>query len=134
MFSIRRAVLGARRPLAMPRFFGSYKSISSDAELTKFMDDHKVQDKLIVIDWFATWYVARRPLHSFARQPQFTHSLSPHIASPFNAPHRCGPCVKISPFFAKLAEEHTDVAFAKVDVDDCEQSAQAFGVEVRDCA
>ena len=47
---------------------------------------------------------------------------------------RCGPCVKISPFFAKLAEEHTDVAFAKVDVDECEQSAQAFGVEVRRCA
>ena len=63
MFSIRRAVLGVRlgvrRPLAASRFFGSYKSIASDAELTKFMDEHKAQDKLVVVDWFATWYARR---------------------------------------------------------------------------
>jgi len=29
----------------------------------------------------------------------------------------CGPCKRIAPFFEKLASQHSDIGFAKVDVD-----------------
>jgi hypothetical protein len=50
----------------LTRSFASSKStnffhILDDAEYTKFMDTHKSQDKLVVVDWFATWFV--RLLH-----------------------------------------------------------------------
>jgi len=40
----------------------------------------------------------------------------------------CGPCQRIAPIFAKMAEENPDVVFVKVDVDENEEVAQAAGV------
>ena len=41
----------------------------------------------------------------------------------------CGPCQRIAPAYAKLAEEFTDVVFIKVDVDENEETAAACGIE-----
>merc|ERR1712146_233266 len=41
----------------------------------------------------------------------------------------CGPCQRIAPIFAKMAEEMADVEFVKVDVDDNEDTAQACGIQ-----
>merc|ERR1712188_355410 len=41
----------------------------------------------------------------------------------------CGPCQRIAPVFAKLAEEMEDVAFVKVDVDENEETAAACGIQ-----
>ena len=35
----------------------------------------------------------------------------------------CGPCQKFKPTFQKMAEEHTDVLFCKIDVDEAAQLA-----------
>jgi len=40
----------------------------------------------------------------------------------------CGPCQRIAPIFAKLAEEMPDVVFVKVDVDDNEEVASECGI------
>lgn len=40
----------------------------------------------------------------------------------------CGPCQRIAPVFAKMAEEMTDVVFVKVDVDENEEVAQDCGI------
>ena len=40
----------------------------------------------------------------------------------------CGPCQRIAPFFASLAEKYPDVVFIKVDVDENEEVAAACGV------
>ncbi|KAJ1217987.1 hypothetical protein NDU88_005574 [Pleurodeles waltl] len=36
----------------------------------------------------------------------------------------CGPCKMIAPFFEKLSNDHQDVVFLKVDVDDAQDVAQ----------
>merc|ERR1712227_576174 len=41
----------------------------------------------------------------------------------------CGPCQRIAPVFAKLAEEMPDVVFVKVDVDENEETASACGIQ-----
>jgi large subunit ribosomal protein L40e len=40
----------------------------------------------------------------------------------------CGPCQRIAPFFAQLAEKYPDCVFVKVDVDENEDVAQECGV------
>ena len=40
----------------------------------------------------------------------------------------CGPCQRIAPVFAKLAEEMPDIVFVKVDVDENEETAGACGI------
>jgi len=40
----------------------------------------------------------------------------------------CGPCQRIAPLFAQMADEIPDVVFVKVDVDENEEVAQACGV------
>lgn len=40
----------------------------------------------------------------------------------------CGPCKMISPEFAKLADQHKEVAFYKVDVDENADAAEAENV------
>ncbi|XP_066298276.1 thioredoxin-like [Branchiostoma lanceolatum] len=40
----------------------------------------------------------------------------------------CGPCKMIGPVFEKLAEEHSDVIFVKVDVDANDETAGACGI------
>eukprot|EP00455_Lapot_gusevi_P023440 TRINITY_DN2436_c0_g2_i2.p2 TRINITY_DN2436_c0_g2~~TRINITY_DN2436_c0_g2_i2.p2 ORF type:complete len:132 (-),score=56.56 TRINITY_DN2436_c0_g2_i2:296-691(-) len=42
----------------------------------------------------------------------------------------CGPCKMVAPHFEKMSKEHTDVTFAKVDVDQCEESASGAGISV----
>ncbi|PWS21411.1 thioredoxin, partial [Enterococcus faecium] len=37
----------------------------------------------------------------------------------------CGPCQSIAPFFKSLSEQHTNVVFLKVDVDDAEDVAKS---------
>jgi len=43
----------------------------------------------------------------------------------------CGPCRMIAPYYAELSEkpEYQNVKFAKVDVDEVEEAAQAYTVE-----
>jgi thioredoxin 1 len=40
----------------------------------------------------------------------------------------CGPCKAIAPLFTELAAEHPQTVFAKVDVDECEETAETHGV------
>ena len=40
----------------------------------------------------------------------------------------CGPCKMVGPIVEKLSEVHTDVAFAKVNVDDNPDIAQMYGI------
>lgn len=40
----------------------------------------------------------------------------------------CGPCKVIAPKIEEMAKEMTDVVFLKVDVDECEDVAQAHGI------
>ena len=41
----------------------------------------------------------------------------------------CGPCQRIAPVFAALAEEMPDIVFLKVDVDELEEVAAACGIQ-----
>jgi len=43
----------------------------------------------------------------------------------------CGPCRMIAPYYAELSDkpEYKDITFAKVDVDEVEEAAQAYTVE-----
>jgi len=74
------------------RLRGGVAMVATKAEF----DTTIAQDKLIVVDFTATW---------------------------------CGPCQRIAPVFAKLAEEMPDVVFIKVDVDENEETAAACGIQ-----
>ena len=43
---------------------------------------------------------------------------------------RCGPCVQIAPLFLSMSSEYSKdyVIFAKVDVDECQSLAAAYGI------
>ena len=41
----------------------------------------------------------------------------------------CMPCQRMAPEFAALAEEHPDVKFVKVNVDEAQELAISFGVD-----
>ena len=41
----------------------------------------------------------------------------------------CGPCTMLSPIVEQLAEEHPEMAFGKVNVDEVPELAQRFQVE-----
>ncbi|MEX0757413.1 MAG: thioredoxin [Acidimicrobiia bacterium] len=40
----------------------------------------------------------------------------------------CGPCRGFAPTYSAVAEEHPDIVFAKVDTEDQQQLAGAFGI------
>ena len=40
----------------------------------------------------------------------------------------CGPCRAIAPMFQRLATEHIDIVFVKVDVDACPRTARSLRV------
>lgn len=40
----------------------------------------------------------------------------------------CGPCRSFAPTFEEASEKHTDVVFAKVDTEDQQELAGAFGI------
>jgi thioredoxin 1 len=40
----------------------------------------------------------------------------------------CGPCKRFGPIFEKVAEQHTDAVFAKVDTEDQQELAAQYGV------
>jgi len=40
----------------------------------------------------------------------------------------CGPCRNFAPVFEKVAENHPDIAFGKVDIEDQQEVAQRFGI------
>ena len=40
----------------------------------------------------------------------------------------CGPCKRISPFFDELSSKYPSALFLKVDVDQCQETAAAYGV------
>lgn len=41
---------------------------------------------------------------------------------------RCGPCERIAPVFESLARKYPRAVFLKVDVDECQETAQQQGV------
>ncbi len=56
-----------------------------------------------------------------------TVSGSPIVIVDFWAPW-CGPCKGFAPVFEKAAEAHTDVVFAKLNTDEQQELAGAFGI------
>jgi len=40
----------------------------------------------------------------------------------------CGPCRNFSPVFDKVSENHPDIVFGKVDIEDQQEIAQRFGI------
>jgi len=40
----------------------------------------------------------------------------------------CGPCTRIAPFIEELSRRHADVVFVKVNVDNCREVSQMYGV------
>ena len=40
----------------------------------------------------------------------------------------CGPCRSFAPVFEKVAEQHPDIAFGKVDIEQQQEIAQQFGI------
>ncbi|AGO13647.1 AaceriAGL229Cp [[Ashbya] aceris (nom. inval.)] len=40
----------------------------------------------------------------------------------------CGPCRAMTPVYKRLSEEHRDVSFYKVDIDELPEAAHQFGV------
>ena len=40
----------------------------------------------------------------------------------------CGPCKSFAPVFEQASEQHSDIAFGKVDTEDQQQMAAAFGI------
>lgn len=40
----------------------------------------------------------------------------------------CGPCKMLSPVLEQLSNEHDDVTFVKVDVDDCHNISKKYGI------
>ena len=40
----------------------------------------------------------------------------------------CGPCESFAPVFEQASEQHSDIAFGKVDTEDQQQMAAAFGI------
>ena len=56
-----------------------------------------------------------------------TVTQNPMVIIDFWAPW-CGPCRGFAPVFEKAAEAHTDVVFAKVNTDEQQELAGAFGI------
>lgn len=100
------------------------------------MDDYRSlleisKTKLVVIDFSAEWCVAVFLLltlsvcnYSFLAHTILTLTHSNDSIS--NT--RCGPCKFIGPIFEQLSNDMTDVAFAKVDVDEAEDVAGLCGI------
>ena len=42
----------------------------------------------------------------------------------------CGPCKMVAPIVAEIAEERTDITVGKINVDECPELAQRYGVAV----
>jgi thioredoxin 1 len=56
-----------------------------------------------------------------------TVSENPMVIVDFWAPW-CGPCRGFAPVFEKASEEHPDVVFAKINTDEQQELAGAFGI------
>lgn len=40
----------------------------------------------------------------------------------------CGPCQRVAPIFVQMSEKHTNVVFVKIDVDECPDITENYGV------
>jgi thioredoxin 1 len=43
--------------------------------------------------------------------------------------HWCGPCKRIAPEYEEFSKKYTNVEFLKVDIDESNELAEAFGIE-----
>ena len=126
---------------------GSVHSVHSKAEFDKLVASARSK-QLVVVDFAASWCacaawalghesdppsdlqrksrrapaVNLRQLVPLAESGTGTHSIDSWLA-------RCGPCQQIAPKFAAMAAAMPHVRFLKVDVDECKDLSQQFGVK-----
>ena len=92
------------------------KIVKDNAEFKEIIS----KPTLTVVDYFATWYIVI--FHKI-------YVIGWKLTVDAFAINRCGPCVKIAPFFESLAVKYPDVVFIKVDVDQGEEIAAERGIE-----
>lgn len=78
---------------------GKCISVPKDEKFLEYMNE--AGDKLVVVDFFATWF----------------YSICNLVMSFF---FRCGPCRAIAPFLEQMAAKYSSAVFLKVDVDVCQ--------------
>ena len=88
------------------------KQVSSEAEFAREI----AQPKLVVVDFFATWFV------------DFANASHPSLLLLSFPSFRCGPCKMVAPMLEQLAGKYKQVKFIKVDVDQLPKLAQSCGV------
>ncbi|KAJ3234315.1 hypothetical protein HDU78_005897 [Chytriomyces hyalinus] len=61
-------------------------------------------------------------------KPPISLTTTDRITLPYWFATWCGPCKVISPVFAEMAKEYTNLVFVKVDVDEVPEAAEGAGI------